>query len=299
MSPPFLCNTYKRVSSFSLLLLLLPKFQKLLHFLCFASSVFAYSFPVGIKVIESEFGLEFPRPNDTIRNFPPGKIGVYTRFFKFTNFRLPLSTFFLRVLSHFGIHISQLSVLGAARVSHFEISCRAHGGNPTVHLFRRFSLAVSLPTGWVTFEKRRKKKNTIVPTCYTDPFDSLKGWREKFFWVNASVALIAMRWFSGKEFPRDSAVDSVNGRKHWVEPYVVPNHFDVVCAEKKLAENERPLLKQTVDVVTQSSDNIINLDVVPLDQVPLVVALPPLTNVRKRSPVQAPALQLASKKGKM
>ncbi|GKD06610.1 hypothetical protein Tco_1181584 [Tanacetum coccineum] len=131
--------------------------------------------------IGEEFGPELPGPNDTIRNFLQGKIGVYTRFFEFANFRLPLSTFFLRVLSHFGIHISQLSVLGAAHVSHFEISCQAHGGTPTVRLFRRFYLAIRLPTGWITFEKRRKRKNTTVPTYYLDPFDSLKGWREKFF----------------------------------------------------------------------------------------------------------------------
>ncbi|GKF44374.1 hypothetical protein Tco_0130926 [Tanacetum coccineum] len=102
-------------------------------------------------------------------------------------------------------------MLGSARVSHFEISCRAHGGIPTVRLFRCFYLATGLPTGWVTFEKRRKRKHTVVPTCYLEPFDSLKGWRDKFFWVNAVVAPITMRWFTGKDFPRDSSVDPVDG----------------------------------------------------------------------------------------
>ncbi|GKA13632.1 hypothetical protein Tco_0693278 [Tanacetum coccineum] len=78
----------------------------------------------------------------------------------------------------------------------------------------------------------------------------------------------------------------------------VPNPFDVVCAEKKLAENEKPLLEQTADVVTQPSDNIVNLGVVPLNQVPSTAAPPPLANVRKRSPAQAPALESAFKKGK-
>nr|GEX23206.1 putative transposase (putative), gypsy type [Tanacetum cinerariifolium] len=72
-------------------------------------------------------------PNDTICDFPEGKIGIYNRFFKFANFRLPIFTFILRVLLHFGIHISQLSVLGAVRINHFEISCRAHGRVLTVH----------------------------------------------------------------------------------------------------------------------------------------------------------------------
>ncbi|GJT93161.1 gypsy type transposase [Tanacetum coccineum] len=44
-----------------------------------------------------------------------GKIGVYTRFFEYANFRLPLSTFLVNVLKHYRIHISQLSVISAAK----------------------------------------------------------------------------------------------------------------------------------------------------------------------------------------
>ncbi|GKC96011.1 hypothetical protein Tco_1161453 [Tanacetum coccineum] len=36
---------------------------------------------------------ELPGPNQNIRNSPAGKIGVYTRFFDFANFRIPLSRF--------------------------------------------------------------------------------------------------------------------------------------------------------------------------------------------------------------
>nr|GEV94568.1 hypothetical protein [Tanacetum cinerariifolium] len=63
---------------------------------------------------------------------PSGKIGVYTRFFEYANFRLPLSTFFVDVLRYYHIHISQLSVIGAAKVSHFEILCGVHGFELTV-----------------------------------------------------------------------------------------------------------------------------------------------------------------------
>ncbi|GKC42881.1 hypothetical protein Tco_1060603 [Tanacetum coccineum] len=104
-----------------------------------------------------------------------------------------------------------MTVLGASRLCHFEISCRAHGGFLTVHLFLRFYLAVALPTGWITIEKRRKKRDTTVPVCHTEPFDSLKGWKDKFFWVNSSVAPSVMRWFDEKDFPRDSPVDRFDG----------------------------------------------------------------------------------------
>ncbi|GJW99032.1 hypothetical protein Tco_0180840, partial [Tanacetum coccineum] len=85
------------------------------------------------------------------------------------------------------------------------------------------------------------------------------------------------------EFPQDSAVDGVNGdmiletllneillglEEMNLQNFIkVPILFDVVCAEKKLAENERPILEQTADVVTPPSDHIMNLSPVPLNQV--------------------------------
>ncbi|GKB36817.1 hypothetical protein Tco_0881759 [Tanacetum coccineum] len=232
--------------------------------------------------IGSEFDPELPSPNDTIRDFPKGKIGVYTRFFEFANFRLPLPTFLLRVQSHFRIHISQLSVVGAGRISHFDISYRPHGHTPNVHLFCRFYLASNLPTGWITIEKRWKKKITLC--------------------------------FSGKEFPRDSVVDGIDGdmaletllndnptrisrypeeilvltglSRLWYATAVrpvfydedeedealefikVPNPFDVVFGEKNLLEKERPILEQTIDVVFPAA------------------ALPLPTNARKRAPAE-------------
>ncbi|GJU74729.1 hypothetical protein Tco_1266134 [Tanacetum coccineum] len=50
---------------------------------------------------------------------PARKIRLYTRFFNYANFRLPLSTFLVDILRHFRINISQLSVIGAAKNDHF------------------------------------------------------------------------------------------------------------------------------------------------------------------------------------
>ncbi|GJY40115.1 hypothetical protein Tco_0427385 [Tanacetum coccineum] len=55
---------------------------------------------------------QLPSPNQTIHEMPTGKIGVYTRFFEFSNFRLPLSTFLVNVLRHYRINLSQLYVIG-------------------------------------------------------------------------------------------------------------------------------------------------------------------------------------------
>ncbi|GJU36585.1 hypothetical protein Tco_1184939 [Tanacetum coccineum] len=76
----------------------------------------------------SEYGItedlhpELPGPGDRIIDFLEGKVDVYTMFFEFANFRIPISHFFFDILGHYQIHLSQLSVIGAAKVSHFEIN---------------------------------------------------------------------------------------------------------------------------------------------------------------------------------
>ncbi|GJW20641.1 hypothetical protein Tco_0031263 [Tanacetum coccineum] len=46
-----------------------------------------------------------PNQNDTMHERPAGKIGLYTRFFDYANFRLPLSTFLVDVLRNFEMDI--------------------------------------------------------------------------------------------------------------------------------------------------------------------------------------------------
>nr|GEY55971.1 transposase (putative), gypsy type [Tanacetum cinerariifolium] len=101
--------------------------------------------------IPDEVHPQLPSPNQTIHEMPSGKIGVYTRFFEYVNFRLPLSTFFVNILRYYRIHISQLSVIGAAKVSHFEVLCRVHGFEQTVVLFRCFYVN-SKNKGWMSFK---------------------------------------------------------------------------------------------------------------------------------------------------
>nr|GEV53876.1 transposase (putative), gypsy type [Tanacetum cinerariifolium] len=66
--------------------------------------------------IPESFHPEFPGPEDPIVEFPEGKVGVYTKFFEFANFRIPISQFLFDILGHYQIHPSQLSVIYVARV---------------------------------------------------------------------------------------------------------------------------------------------------------------------------------------
>nr|GEZ68262.1 hypothetical protein [Tanacetum cinerariifolium] len=88
------------------------------------------------------------------------------------------------------IHLSQLSVIGAAKVSHFEINCRVLNIVPTLILFRVFYIP-SFNSGWMSFSKR-PGKNT--PQCYTKPLDSLKNWNNRFFWVDERVFSTIVDW---------------------------------------------------------------------------------------------------------
>ncbi|GKE39616.1 hypothetical protein Tco_1463021 [Tanacetum coccineum] len=82
--------------------------------------------------ISEEVHPVLPNQNDTMHERPTGKIGLYTRFFDYANFRLPLSIFLVNVLRHFRINISQLFVIWEAKVFDFEILCRVYGIIPTV-----------------------------------------------------------------------------------------------------------------------------------------------------------------------
>ncbi|GKD84291.1 hypothetical protein Tco_1351130 [Tanacetum coccineum] len=125
----------------------------------------------------SEYGIpeslhpEFPGLQEPIVEFLEGKFGVYTKFFEFENFCIPISQFLFDILGHYQIYLSQLSVIGAAKVSHFKINCRVLNIIPILNLFCVFYVP-SYNSGRMSFSKR-PGKNT--PQYYRKPLDSLKN----------------------------------------------------------------------------------------------------------------------------
>ncbi|GKE76544.1 hypothetical protein Tco_1542664 [Tanacetum coccineum] len=69
----------------------------------------------------SEYGIsealhpELPGRGNRIIDFPEGKVSMYTKFFEFANFCIPISQFLFDILGHYQIHLSQLSVIVAAK----------------------------------------------------------------------------------------------------------------------------------------------------------------------------------------
>nr|GEV60251.1 transposase (putative), gypsy type [Tanacetum cinerariifolium] len=160
--------------------------------------------------IPEEVYPELPSPSQTIHEMPSGKIGVYTRFFEFANFRLHLSTFLVDILRYYRIHLSQHSVIGAAKVSHFEILCRVHNIEPTVGLFRCFK-------GWMYFSKR----SDVEGVCYTKPLDSLKHWNDHLFWVDSFTFPASFPWHTTKNVSKDPFPKSINFN---------PDHYAILVA---------------------------------------------------------------------
>ncbi|GJT69962.1 hypothetical protein Tco_1029248 [Tanacetum coccineum] len=151
--------------------------------------------------VPEEVHPQLPNSDATMHERPTGKVGMYTRFFDYANYRIPFSNFFVSVLTHFRIPFSQLSVFGSAKVSHFEILCRVCNIEPDVSLFRYF-YTHNYKNGWFGFTKRPN-----VRACYSKNLDSVKNWNDHFFWVDEFVvpANARFKWFSGSTIAKDRA----------------------------------------------------------------------------------------------
>ncbi|GJV01637.1 hypothetical protein Tco_1335206 [Tanacetum coccineum] len=88
-------------------------------FPCFLCLPRSPMLPRRFLVLVEEVHPVLPDRGNTMHERPVGKIGLYTRFFDFANFRLPLSTFLVDILRYFCINISQLLVIRAAKIDEF------------------------------------------------------------------------------------------------------------------------------------------------------------------------------------
>ncbi|MFS7905728.1 hypothetical protein Hanom_Chr01g00051121 [Helianthus anomalus] len=115
----------------------------------------------------------------------PERIVIYTLSFSSCGLRYPLLAFKVDFLKHFGIHFSQLDPLAFMRVVHFEFSCVAVAGEPSVPLFCKFYKLVS-DGDWFTFAKR---KDSISPPFYSFMPTSTypKEWKNTIIFASAAM----------------------------------------------------------------------------------------------------------------
>ncbi|GJU27005.1 hypothetical protein Tco_1165626 [Tanacetum coccineum] len=170
----------------------------------------SFYIPAGVHPTAPECG-------KTISQFPAGKVGVYTRFFDVCGYRIPFTMFFMAVLKHFRVHISQLSPFGAARISHFEVLTRMLDLAPSMAVFRAFYTR-SYSDGLFYFAKR----STSAPTCFSKPLDSIKIWADHFFWVDSHVFPISVPLYKGGALEKDPAPHLTTRQEQAVKP--LENH---------------------------------------------------------------------------
>ncbi|GJR68088.1 hypothetical protein Tco_0014153 [Tanacetum coccineum] len=162
---------------------------------------------------------------------------MYTRLLEFANFCDPLSKFLLCVLEYYRINLAQLSVIGAAKASHFELMCRVLGRVPTVGTFHRFYVN-SISNGWLSFSKR---SGVAIPCCYSKNLDSLKNWNNRL--SRSYLETDVLPTFLHNDDEEMGLLDFVKSA----------SPFKVKINERTLADNEVPLLEETEDKVISPS----------------------------------------------
>ncbi|MFS7965029.1 hypothetical protein Hanom_Chr08g00757301 [Helianthus anomalus] len=93
-----------------------------------------------------------PSERDTAFPLKNGKITLFAEFFKFCNFRLPITTFCKSMLDKYVVHISQMYPLGLAKLRHFEYACLGLGFLPEPLVFRALYTLV-WKTPFFTFDR--------------------------------------------------------------------------------------------------------------------------------------------------
>ncbi|KAJ0443834.1 hypothetical protein HanIR_Chr16g0825161 [Helianthus annuus] len=144
--------------------------------------------------IPEQFSPTLPDPDESAV-FTPDVIPLYTLAFSSCGVRYPLSSFKVDLLHHFRVHFSQLHPLGWMRVVHFELSCVAISGEPSIPLFCMFYKLIS-DGDWFTFAKRQ---NNVSKPCYSFMPTSTypKDWKSRFIFVSAAM-------MSESPLPRDA-----------------------------------------------------------------------------------------------
>ncbi|KAL4568738.1 hypothetical protein LXL04_024353 [Taraxacum kok-saghyz] len=128
--------------------------------------------------IDPSLQLVFPTSGQTIKTPPEGFVCIYHQFLK-AGLRFPVFDFLKTVLSHYNLHIAQLTPKSFRKIICFVMLSRALGVLPSLTVFRHFY--VTLNAGdWVSFTRRQG----IDDICDGIP-SSIKKWKPEFIFVDA------------------------------------------------------------------------------------------------------------------
>ncbi|GKE16225.1 hypothetical protein Tco_1423802 [Tanacetum coccineum] len=164
----------------------------------------------------------------TMDKLPSKYIGLYIEQLKQGGLRVPFSSFFLVVIRHFGVHVSQLVPMGVNR---------GH---------------------WFSFEN---KIGQGTRKCFKEVTTSLKGWKRKFFLIDRRAILDAMPWRHGDTHLHDNFLtnfseNEVDRRSEFLVPlWPPPRHLLYVCRLTMACRH--PELQYNIK---DQDKNVINMD---------------------------------------
>ncbi|GJT75340.1 hypothetical protein Tco_1042065 [Tanacetum coccineum] len=208
-----------------------------------------YSIPMNLHPRLPPLGM-------TIDRLPSWHIGLYIKQLEQGGLRVPFSSFFLAVVKHFGVHVSQLVPMGVNRVTIFEIRCMILDVRPTVSLFRVF-YKLCKQGHWFYFEN---KTGRGTRKCFKEVTTSLKGWKKKFFLIDRRAIPDAMPWRHGDtdlhdDFRSSFDQDDVDRLSEFLVPLrLPPRHLlymcglTTVCRHPELSYNIKDQDKNVISI---------------------------------------------------
>ncbi|GJZ81592.1 hypothetical protein Tco_0646586 [Tanacetum coccineum] len=128
-----------------------------------------------------------------MNRLPSRYIGLYIKKLEQGGLRVPFFSFFVAVIRHFGVHVSQLVPMGVNGVILFEIRYITLNINHTASLFWVF-YKLCKQGHWFSF---KNKTGRDTKKCFKKATSSLKGWKKKFFLLDRRAILDAMPWRHG------------------------------------------------------------------------------------------------------
>ncbi|GKE24177.1 hypothetical protein Tco_1435689, partial [Tanacetum coccineum] len=207
----------------------LPKFDMHVYTSVLTSSELKAA--IADYLIPVDLHPRLPPPGMTMDRLPSWYIGLYMEQLEQGRLRIPFSSFFLAVIKHFGVHVSQLVPMGVNRAILFEIRCMSLGIRPTVSLFRVF-YKLCKQGHWFSFEN---KTGRGTRKCFKEVTTSLKSWKKKFFMIDRRAIPDAMPWRHGDtdlhdDFPSNFNQDDVDRLSEFLVPLrPPPRHLLYVC----------------------------------------------------------------------
>nr|GEU36172.1 hypothetical protein [Tanacetum cinerariifolium] len=148
---------------------------------------------VADYLIPMDFHPRLPPPGMTMDKLSSWYIGLYVEQLEQGGLRVLFSSFFLAVIKHFRVHVSQLVPMGVNRVILFEIRCLSLDVRPIVSLFWVF-YKLCKQDHWFSFEN---KIGRGTRKYFKEVTTSLKGWKRKILLIDRRAIPDAMPWRHG------------------------------------------------------------------------------------------------------